>query len=93
MQYGGNELFARPHSGCFRAWKASAKLKRAAPARRTRPFLDERLHLLLLACKQSGNRGCLRMRKDKDQSNDECVNTKRLDQSKADQHGNGDLTG
>ena len=49
-------------------------------------------HHLFLFCKQSGNRGCLGMRKNEDQSNDERVNTKRLDQSQTNQHGNGDLT-
>ena len=49
-------------------------------------------HHLFLFCKQSGNRGCLGMRKNEEQSNDERVNTKGLDQSQADQHGYGDLT-
>ena len=93
MRYGKNNDAEAAAGGVIGAVAVAAKLKKGSARQPGTTLFDERLHLLLLACKQSGNRGCLRMRKDKDQSNDERVNTQRLDQSKTDQHGNGDLTG
>ena len=70
----------------------SKSIKKAASVLRTRPFFLGLMLLLILTRKQGCNRGGLGMRKDKDQSNDERINTQRLDQSQSDQHGNGYLT-
>jgi len=69
------------------------KTKKAVPAFADTAFLTWLTHLLLLLSKQCGNRSCLGMRKNEDQSNDERINTQRLDQGESDQHGHGDFTG
>ena len=49
-------------------------------------------YLLLMATQQTGDGGCLRMGIDKNQRNNQCVNTQRFDHGQTDQQGNGDLT-
>ncbi len=62
------------------------------------PFIKGRqpdlFHFPILSCaelmsaKQFGDSFCLRMSIDKNQRNDQCVNTQRFDHSETDQHGN-----